>query len=93
MALFDGDSNVFHKAILGEDGSILTIAAEKAMLKKWTHKDGKWSHELLWEKTFLSTRVLNKLMLKYSEGASLVMTNLPLPGREAGQRGGEREWW
>jgi hypothetical protein len=50
--LEDGDSNVFHKAILGDDGSILTIAAEKAMLKKWTHKDGKWSHELLWENSW-----------------------------------------
>ena len=50
--LEDGDSNVFHKAILGDDGSILTIAAEKAMLKKWTHSNGKWSHELLWENSW-----------------------------------------
>ena len=31
----DPDSNVFHKAIPYEDG-ILTIGAEKAILKKWT---------------------------------------------------------
>jgi hypothetical protein len=50
--LEDGDSNVFHKAVLADDGSILTISAEKAMLKKWTHKDGKWSHKLLWENSW-----------------------------------------
>ena len=49
--LEDGDSNVFHKAIPYEDG-ILTIGAEKAMLKKWTHKEGKWSFELLWQKSW-----------------------------------------
>ena len=47
----DGDSNVFHKAIPYEDG-ILTIGAEKAILKKWTHKEGVWSFEVLWEKSW-----------------------------------------
>jgi len=43
----DPDSNVFHKA-LPFDGGILTIGAEKALLKKWTFKDGAWSQETLW---------------------------------------------
>jgi hypothetical protein len=43
----DADSNVFHKALPFQDG-ILTIGAEKALLKKWTFKDGKWSSETLW---------------------------------------------
>lgn len=43
----DGDSNVFHKA-LPFDGGILTGAGEKALLKKWTFKEGKWSQESLW---------------------------------------------
>ena len=47
----DGDSNVFHKAIPYEDG-ILTIGAEKALLKKWTHKEGRWSATTLWEKSW-----------------------------------------
>ena len=46
--LEDESSNVFHKAIPYQDG-ILTIGAEKAMLKKWTHSKGTWSSELLWE--------------------------------------------
>lgn len=45
--LEDADSNVFHKA-MPFDGGILTIGAEKALLKKWTFKDGKWSQETLW---------------------------------------------
>ncbi len=47
--LEDPDSNVFHKAIQ-YDGGILTIGAEKAMVKKWTHADGKWSSKTLYEK-------------------------------------------
>lgn len=43
----DPDSNVFHKA-MPFDGGILTIGAEKALLKKWTFKDGAWSQEALW---------------------------------------------
>ena len=50
--LEDADSNVFHKALLLEDGSILTAAGEKAMLKKWKHEGGKWSSELLWEQSW-----------------------------------------
>ena len=49
--LEDGDSNVFHKAIPFEDG-ILTIGAEKALLKKWTYGDEKWKSETLWEKSW-----------------------------------------
>ena len=49
--LEDGDSNVFHKAIPLVDG-ILTIGAEKALLKKWTYGDGKWKSETLWEKSW-----------------------------------------
>ena len=30
-----------------------------------------------------TTRVLNRLLLKYSASASLVMTNLPIPGPES----------
>ena len=47
----DGDSNVFHKAIPFEDG-ILTIGAEKALLRKWTMVDGAWSSETLWERAW-----------------------------------------
>lgn len=43
----DPDSNVFHKA-LPYDGGVLTIGAEKALLKKWTFADGKWSQQTLW---------------------------------------------
>lgn len=43
----DPDSNVFHKA-LPYDGGILTAGAEKALLKKWTFKDGAWAQETLW---------------------------------------------
>ena len=49
--LEDADSNVFHKAIAFEDG-ILTIGAEKAVLKKWTFVDGKWKSEALWTKSW-----------------------------------------
>ncbi len=45
--LEDPDSNVFHKALLYQ-GGILTIAAEQAMLKKWTFQGGAWQQELLW---------------------------------------------
>ena len=47
----DPESNVFHKAIPFEDG-ILTIGAEKALLKKWTFADGKWKSDTLWEKSW-----------------------------------------
>lgn len=45
----DADSNVFHKAIPFQDG-ILTIGAERALLKHWTMADGKWTQETLWER-------------------------------------------
>jgi hypothetical protein len=47
--LEDGDSNVFHKAILRPEG-LLTIAGEKALLKRWTLTDGKWAGQVLWER-------------------------------------------
>ncbi len=43
----DPDSNVFHKA-MPFDGGILTAAGEKALLKKWTFKEGAWAQEVLW---------------------------------------------
>lgn len=49
VRLEDPDSNVFHKAIAWE-GGILTIGAEKALLKKWTFEGGKWQSETLWER-------------------------------------------
>jgi hypothetical protein len=33
-----------------------------------------------WERMMWATRVLNRLLRKYSEASSLVMTNLPIPG-------------
>ena len=45
----DADSNVFHKAIPFQDG-ILTIGAEKALLKHWTMQEGRWNSEVLWER-------------------------------------------
>ena len=47
--LEDGDSNVFHKAVPYKDG-ILTIGAEGAQLKYWTHAEGKWSAKTVWFK-------------------------------------------
>lgn len=39
---------------------------------------------LEWTKSFAATRVLNKLILKYSVGeSSLVMLNLPVPGDDS----------
>ncbi len=49
--LEDGDSNVFHKAI-PYDGGFVTIAAEKAMLKKWSFAEGAWKSEILWEQNW-----------------------------------------
>ena len=46
--LEDGESNVFHKALFTEDGSLLTISGDAAALKRWTHADGKWTNETLW---------------------------------------------
>ncbi len=49
--LEEKESNIFHKAIAHEDG-ILTIGANKAMLKHWTKKAGKWEAKTLWNPTF-----------------------------------------
>lgn len=49
--LEDPDSNVFHKAIQIGDG-ILTIGANKAMLKTWRFADGAWNEETHWNPTF-----------------------------------------
>ena len=50
--LEDPDSNVFHKAILSEDGSILTIGAMGAHLKRWKFENGKWSQDKLWSQSW-----------------------------------------
>jgi len=47
----DADSNVFHKAIQIDDG-ILTIGAQKALLKKWNFVNGKWQADTLWEQSW-----------------------------------------
>lgn len=49
--LEDPDSNVFHKALF-YDGGLLTIGAEKALLKRWTFADGAWKQETLLERDF-----------------------------------------
>lgn len=46
--LEDPESNVFHKALPWRDG-ILTIGAERALLKLWHYRDGSWTSKLLWE--------------------------------------------
>ncbi len=47
----DSDSNVFHKALFYKAG-ILTIGAERAILKHWTSKDGQWHDTRLWEQSW-----------------------------------------
>ncbi len=49
--LEDGDSNVFHK-VMPYDGGLLSIGAEKAMVKTWKQVDGKWQGTTLWEKNW-----------------------------------------
>ncbi len=49
--LEDGDSNVFHKAMI-HDGKIITIGAEGANLKSWSFADGAWTSELLWSESW-----------------------------------------
>lgn len=49
--LEDPDSNVFHKIIAWE-GGLLTIGAEKAMVKRWTLEGGEWKGTLLWERNW-----------------------------------------
>ena len=50
--LEDPDSNVFHKAILNKDGSILTIGAMGAHFKRWQFADGKWTQDTLWTESW-----------------------------------------
>ena len=50
--LQDPDSNVWHKAMAWR-GGLLTIGAQKAMLKHWTRDDaGVWSARTLWSPSF-----------------------------------------
>ena len=48
----DADSNVFHKIIPLDDGSLVTIGASKAMLKQWRFEEGAWKQETLWERSW-----------------------------------------
>jgi hypothetical protein len=50
--LEDPESNVFHKSILSKDGSILTIGAMGAHLKRWSFANGSWSQEKLWSQSW-----------------------------------------
>ena len=50
--LEDPESNVFHKSILSDDGSILTIGAMGAHLKRWTFANGAWSQDKLWSQSW-----------------------------------------
>jgi hypothetical protein len=50
--LEDPDSNVFHKAILNKDGSILTIGAMGAHFKRWQFTGGAWKQETLWTESW-----------------------------------------
>lgn len=49
--LQDPDSNVFHKAIAW-NGGILTIGAEKAIVKHWKQEGGAWKGTTLYEKSW-----------------------------------------
>ena len=52
--LEDEESNVFHKTIIGDDRSILTIGAMGAKLKRWVF-DGEaksWSQTTLWSQSW-----------------------------------------
>jgi hypothetical protein len=48
----DPDSNVFHKIIPLDDGSLVTIGASKAKLKQWRFTDGSWDVEPLWTRSW-----------------------------------------
>jgi len=52
--LEDEESNVFHKAIIGDDRSILTIGAMGANLKRWTYDSEKkgWNQSTLWSQSW-----------------------------------------
>lgn len=47
----DPDSNVFHKAIAWR-GGILTIGAQKAMIKLWKKEGTDWKATVLWERSW-----------------------------------------
>lgn len=47
--LEDPDSNVFHK-VMPYDGGLLSIGAEKAMVKTWKLEGGEWKGTVLWER-------------------------------------------
>jgi hypothetical protein len=47
----DPDSNVFHKGMPYKDG-VLTIGAEKAMVKHWVRDGEKWKGTVLFEKSW-----------------------------------------
>jgi hypothetical protein len=47
----DPESNAFHKAMPWEDG-LLTIGANRAMLKTWRFQNGAWSEATHWSPTF-----------------------------------------
>jgi len=49
--LEDPESNVWHKAVFWRDG-LLTIGAEKALLKHWTRTDGVFRGQTLYEAEF-----------------------------------------
>ncbi len=54
----DPQSNVFHKALIVEEGkgrSILTIGAMEAALKLWRVQSGAWHRTLLWNPAFGGT--------------------------------------
>jgi len=46
------ESNVFHKALAYGKEGIITIGANKAMVKMWNKEGGKWSSKTLWNPTF-----------------------------------------
>ena len=52
--LEDPESNVFHKAIIEEGRSVVTIGAMGAKLKRWTYdENGKiWNQETLWSQSW-----------------------------------------
>ncbi len=47
----DPDSNVFHKAIAWR-GGLLTIGAQKAMIKHWKKEGDEWKATVIWERSW-----------------------------------------
>jgi hypothetical protein len=50
--LEDPDSNVFHKAIPWDGGTILTIGGNQALLRTWKFADGTWTADTHWNPKF-----------------------------------------